>query len=835
MSERAIVCCAAMSRGSSITNLHIYSLSPLMISIVCEYERSYKQGLCLQLNEVDVSCLDTKETQSRIDRLVNGTLLPHTVFFGQHMGAGRGLLDSTDRTLKDHLSLIFPLDIWKEARKRGKERLNTLQHLQLTAGASLEAAKAILMRLESAQASAQGQRNSFEETRTQKLNEIEQSISEVLATASRWEEDSVAFSESFASMNSAQELMPVIDDLKRYLISLDDTRMPELDDAKASAAAEVARTAAAVGTEEAFRERVFSLLQKGVELEVNRLERKNLIQEFISSAQAEVEKSDTFSEIDKAWKENLAGLRQCDDRLQQLVGIHLNPKDKMIETDFDDHFDIIEGAKKRVSAFQEQKLRLQTSLQEIRHRLMKSEEFVLFGGNAFDHAVPTTESSVPSAVVTCEKCLRPFDGMLFEEARSKLQAEANAIEQELLGAADNEESAKKEHQQAVDTLNAAIAGERKKIADRKKEMSSGLSALRAKRENRTSILNEIENSKLKALRLQAEKNLYVEEIKSLNLVQELSSSDMTKTYESVSTVLDERVEQSRWAGTIATDAYNKIVEETERKQREQLLVDSKKCELREEVEILQKVQADMTLMESERDSLRSESNPFEESLRMLQEELSQESSIVTKRETEFEKLTEKIGMLKTVDVAFGPRGISSFVLEEGLTWLEKTSGEYLHKLSAGELMLQIRAFSDYKSNRVDGENKEVISKRIYVRKKDNGALRERALRQLSGGQRRRCSLAFALAFADLAHERAGYQSSLVVFDEILQSLDHDGRVRISQIMPSLLAEGNIRDTILVVAQDEAPEIASSAHGGIDVIERQADSSSILLDGNVPQV
>ena len=790
----------------------------------------------MKINGVDVSCLDTKETQSRIDRLINGTLLQHTVFFGQHMGAGRGLLDSTDRTLKDHLALIFPLDIWREARKQGKQRLIKTQDLHVTAEAALEASKAVVARLQTAHQSAQQQLDSFEEGRKQKLAEVDQSFASTLAKVSRWDEDSIAFSESLVTISSSNQLSTVIQQLKQRILILDDSTTEVPNDTMAVTAAALARSNAAVATEDEFRDRVLSLLQKGVEWEVDRLERKNQVDELLDVRQTEASQMEPFSDIDALWKKSTNDLRECDDNLQQLVGINLNTsKEALKDTAFIDQFVTVEAINERLASMRNRKIQLQSSLQEIRNRLMQSEEFALFGNESLNNRAHETELST-SSIVTCEKCLRPFDGVLFEQARSKLQLEANNVEKQLLDVATEETQVAKAHDGALGTLNSLIDGERTRIMERKREIGSELSTLRGKRERRMKILNEIEQLKLKSMRLADEHNLYLEEIKALDLCEHVSAEDMSKTFEQVSKELDERFEEQKRANVEARVAYDKAVAEVEERHQKRLLIDEEKRELRGEVEQLQKIQADIKVLESERESLRVEPNPFEESLRVLDEELSQESKIVEKQEVEFALLTEKISSLKAIDVAFGPRGIPSFVLEEGLTWLEKKSGEYLHNLSGGELMLQIRAFSDYKSsNRVDGENKEVISKRIFVRKNSgDGELRERALRQLSGGQRRRCSLAFALAFADLAHERAGYQSSLVVFDEILQSLDQDGRIRVSQILPALLAgpEGNGRDTVIVVAQDEAPELGGKAHGGIDVVERYGDSSTVILDSGV---
>lgn len=51
-----------------------------------------------------------------------------------------------------------------------------------------------------------------------------------------------------------------------------------------------------------------------------------------------------------------------------------------------------------------------------------------------------------------------------------------------------------------------------------------------------------------------------------------------------------------------------------------------------------------------------------------------------------------------------------------------------------------------------------------------GGLKERSIRQLSGGERRRVALALALGFADLVSGRGQLRCNLIVLDEVLQAI-----------------------------------------------------------------
>ena len=54
-----------------------------------------------------------------------------------------------------------------------------------------------------------------------------------------------------------------------------------------------------------------------------------------------------------------------------------------------------------------------------------------------------------------------------------------------------------------------------------------------------------------------------------------------------------------------------------------------------------------------------------------------------------------------------------------------------------------------------------------VHVQSQGGLKERSIRQLSGGERRRVALSLALGFADLTAGRGQLRCNLIVLDEVL--------------------------------------------------------------------
>ena len=132
------------------------------------------------------------------------------------------------------------------------------------------------------------------------------------------------------------------------------------------------------------------------------------------------------------------------------------------------------------------------------------------------------------------------------------------------------------------------------------------------------------------------------------------------------------------------------------------------------------------------------------------------------------------------------------MLESALSQLQQRVSHFLNALSAGSLTLTlsptrptaaasagrrrvVRGKGRQSSGEVEEEGGESessqtlerIDKSVSVRLSD-GSLQARALRQLSGGERRRVALAFALGFAEFAAQRSGTHVDLMVLDEVFQ-------------------------------------------------------------------
>lgn len=733
--------------------------------------------------------------------------------------------------LKDHLALIFPLDVWREARKVCRAKLATLHEKQVSSEASLNAAKGVLSRLESSEIQTRKQVDDYEMDRAQRLAALNQSFLDAVASRCDVLQDSVAFSESLAVTNSIDELSSVIEDLKKAVRFVDQTDGDELDQLRVSVAEQVARAKASVETDRELESRVEALIKKAEERQQQRLTVISDIRKYRAEIEKELKEMEDAESLDKRWKSCVSELNTCDQKLQELVDLNVQKTEGTLSDRFSHHLVSVDSARKRASHVRDEKVSLETSLRNIRIRLSQSEEFAIRAPNANHDPSPSSDSYEDSNLMTCEKCLRPFDGELFESARKNLMHEVRSMEMAIRETEKRVEQEDVALEKAMRMLTDHIDKEKNEIAATKKTVTGELSKLRSLRETRESLSREVEKSRLRLFRSEQERNVYIEELLSLDLGLLQYTNDVVKVQSFVSETIDKRKRENINHLRQAEKKYNDVLLKVKDRELRLLETTRNRRSLEIELDDMMRLYAKCSAIENERNGTISEGNPFEESLRILQTELQREAAIVKKREDEFQKLSDSINTLKAVDVAFGPRGVPSFVLEEGLMWLETLTGKYLRELSDGELVFQMRAFSDYKTTRTD-ENKEVISKRVFVRKKSSDEMRERTLRQLSGGQRRRCSLSFALAFADLAYERAGFQSSMIVLDEVLQSMDADGRYRVGKVLPQLMKGSECRDSIFVVAQDEAPEISGLATGGIDVVERRAERSCVVIDGKI---
>ncbi len=179
----------------------------------------------------------------------------------------------------------------------------------------------------------------------------------------------------------------------------------------------------------------------------------------------------------------------------------------------------------------------------------------------------------------------------------------------------------------------------------------------------------------------------------------------------------------------------------------------------------------------------------------------------------------KQALLASVGERFSAKGVQTFLLQNTVDSLQRTAQVYLNDLSESSQRLELQL-----------ETGDKILRTAYIRGND-GEFRERPLSTLSGGQWRRCSLAFSLAFAELVASSGKLRSSLLVLDEPLTHLDRSGRTKFGELIRQLLGSNSQLSTAIVILQDLSAEELEEAFDSIDTVVRKDGKSRLEFDDN----
>lgn len=142
-------------------------------------------------------------------------------------------------------------------------------------------------------------------------------------------------------------------------------------------------------------------------------------------------------------------------------------------------------------------------------------------------------------------------------------------------------------------------------------------------------------------------------------------------------------------------------------------------------------------------------------------------------------------IMKVFDVG----GVRAQVLDSVTPFLNEKTAEYLAVLTDGTFTVEWTTLTRKK----DGSIKEKFS--IDVKHLDTG----KGFKSCSGGEKRRVSLACALALQDLVSARATKPINLLIADEIDDALDVSGLERLMSVMQE---KSKTRGTILVISHND---------------------------------
>lgn len=790
----------------------------------------YKLGLTLHVNNgTDLTTMDIRKTQSRLDSLVNTSLLPHTTFFAQHTAAGRGLLDGTDSTLKNHLALIFPLDIWGEARQSTKDRKAKFQNDLAGAEGGCAGARDASERMQSSADDARTKVEAFESTRKLKASELSASLQELFKSGP----------DSNIIVESSADAWEEVERVTNAICNLSERNSLTAQEHRERLIADIQCAEKELKHASGMHERISRLSTQSTDWEQKQNEKRKTLEDALKTASASLDLFSSNEQFEKKRKDAADELHAYETELEQLTSVSIsmidgvsNPPDVTTAKGEGCRTPPLSPAIQRIetlmmsaASLREQFLQLEAAHDGFQSRIRESDTVELVHPDASSTCASEFEATngaghgVAGSVV-CDRCLRPFEDEMYDKARQDLLAETESVFAQMVATEQKWLAVSQDCRLRSQDL-------RQKLSRRKKLATDRFSELRHDRDGRQKALDSTIRLKEDLRNAEAEGNLYADELSAL---LEHAGLQMADDVVANSRIAVKRAQRDFDLAKTRRDEYKPKERPSEAEAAEAEAAE-RKAALRCDLDAWKSLHTSAGDLEKKLQGVLSEKNPHSESLETCLRASANEKQVALVREIEASNIKKKLESIRLLDVAFGQRGIPSFVLEDGLHSLETRATKYLEILSAGELSLHLEAFSESKSGRKGKENEklETISKRAFVRKR-NGDICERQLRQLSGGQRRRCSLAFALAFAELAAERAGYRSSLLVLDEPLQFLDAEGRRRVAALIPSLL-NSNLadRDSILMVTQDEAQEVAGVASGGTDVVIRDDDQSTVSID------
>lgn len=138
-------------------------------------------------------------------------------------------------------------------------------------------------------------------------------------------------------------------------------------------------------------------------------------------------------------------------------------------------------------------------------------------------------------------------------------------------------------------------------------------------------------------------------------------------------------------------------------------------------------------------------------------------------------------------------GVPSMLIDEAIPYMNQRVAYYLDQISNGRYMVSFDTMSSIKS----GEFRDKISVNMY----DNETKANSQL-QFSGGQTRIIDISTILTLSDLQARERGISFNILLFDEIMDSLDQDNIGFVSKVLRNIAKE----KTICLISHTQTNEI-----------------------------
>ena len=181
---------------------------------------------------------------------------------------------------------------------------------------------------------------------------------------------------------------------------------------------------------------------------------------------------------------------------------------------------------------------------------------------------------------------------------------------------------------------------------------------------------------------------------------------------------------------------------------------------------------------------------IEVEIKVIKKQIRNQQSTSKKYSVEMEEAQKKYDLMRFWEQAFSEQGLIKYIIRNILDFFNTRSNYYLNILSNGVFSIEFD---------------EVLTERI-----SNG-LKDVSFDTLSGGEKKKVSLAVMLSLNDLLRLSGKDKSNLIFFDEVADSLDKEGVKGLCELISELKNEKKVfiishNEYLTSIIEDEATEL-----------------------------
>ena len=181
---------------------------------------------------------------------------------------------------------------------------------------------------------------------------------------------------------------------------------------------------------------------------------------------------------------------------------------------------------------------------------------------------------------------------------------------------------------------------------------------------------------------------------------------------------------------------------------------------------------------------------IETEIKVIKKQIRNQQTISRKHSVEMEESQKKYDLMRFWEQAFSEQGLIKYIIRNILEFFNTRSNYYLNILSKGVFSIEFD---------------EVLSEYI-----SNG-LGEVSFDTLSGGEKKKVSLAVMLSLNDLLRLSGKEKSNIIFFDEVADSLDKEGVKGLCELIDELKEDKKVfiishNEYLTSIIEDEATEL-----------------------------